>query len=144
MLTILRSCHVATSRSVAFVARSGSAAAGSSHTASCICPACVSVHRAGCACASCSRSAHSASCVCGACAGRFGTALFADVAAETETEAEPEVPAKVAAEETMAEAPAAVEAMDGIDSDEEAHNAERPARANLKKKRPRVRILVSS
>ena len=48
---------------------------------------------------------------------------MADVAeaADTETEAEAEVPAEV-------------EAMDGIASSEEAHNADRPARASIAKK----------
>lgn len=35
-----------------------------------------------------------------------------------------------------AEVPAEVEAMDGVESEEEAHNADRPARASLKKKSP--------
>ena len=40
----------------------------------------------------------------------------------------------VAEAETETEVPAEVEAMDGIASDEEAHNAERPARASIAKK----------
>jgi predicted RNA-binding protein with RPS1 domain len=90
-------------------------------------------HPSSCACASCASSLHTAACTCGACSGRRGTALFADVA-----ESEAEVPAEVEAEvpaEVEAEVPAEVEAMDGIASDDEAHNAERPARKELKKKR---------
>lgn len=45
------------------------------------------------------------------------TTLFADVAEETEV-------------------PAEVEAMEGVESNDEAHNLERPARAALKKKKP--------
>jgi len=48
--------------------------------------------------------------------GRVSTRLFSDVA-ETEI-------------------PAEVEAMDGVESNDEAHNVERPARAALKKKKP--------
>jgi len=48
--------------------------------------------------------------------GRVSTSLFADVA-ETEV-------------------PAEVEAMDGVESNDEAHNVERPARSALKKKKP--------
>lgn len=66
----------------------------------CNCPAC-SPCVAGCNCPGCQSSR---------------TALFADVAEETEV-------------------PAEVEAMDGVESTDEAHNVERPARANLKKKK---------
>lgn len=98
---------------------------------------------------------HPASCACGAC--RQGSALFADIAeAEAAAEDVPaevaaeEVPAEVAAEEVPAEVaaevvpaevtaevvPAEVDALDGIESSEEAHNVERPARKEgLKKKR---------
>jgi predicted RNA-binding protein with RPS1 domain len=96
------------------------------HSAGCLCPSCVSVgHPTSCACAACLSSLHSAACACGACSGRRGTALFADISGS-----EAEVPAEV-----EAEVPAEVEAMDGIASDDEAHNAERPARKELKKKR---------
>ncbi|CAJ1943086.1 unnamed protein product [Cylindrotheca closterium] len=55
-------------------------------------------------------------CACSSCRGvRTHTSLFADVAAE--------------------EVPAEVEAMDGIESKDEAHNADRPARKQLKKKK---------
>ncbi|VEU36196.1 unnamed protein product [Pseudo-nitzschia multistriata] len=57
-----------------------------------------------------------ARCNCPSCAGRL-TKLFADVAEETEV-------------------PAEVEAMEGVESADEAHNLERPARAALKKKKP--------
>lgn len=63
---------------------------------------------------------HGPGCSCGTCAPR-GTALFS-------TEATDEVPAEV-------------EAMDGVESAEEAHNAERPARKSLKKKGPRGKPL---
>ena len=99
-------------KSVAFVSRTASVASAGSHAAGCVCPACVSLHSAGCHCGACSRT-HSASCACPAC--RSGTALFADVAAE--------------------EVPSEVEALDGVESSEEAHNVERPARSSLKKKR---------
>eukprot|EP00531_Pseudo-nitzschia_arenysensis_P019166 CAMPEP_0116135622 /NCGR_PEP_ID=MMETSP0329-20121206/11286_1 /TAXON_ID=697910 /ORGANISM="Pseudo-nitzschia arenysensis, Strain B593" /LENGTH=326 /DNA_ID=CAMNT_0003630429 /DNA_START=166 /DNA_END=1146 /DNA_ORIENTATION=- len=46
----------------------------------------------------------------------FRTSLFADVAEET--------------------VPAEVEAMDGVESSDEAHNVERPARSSIKKKKP--------
>lgn len=84
----------------------------------CSCPACVprvAFHGAFCACAAC----------------RGGTALFADVADDAEPAAE--VVAEVV--------PAAVESMDGIESQDEAHNADRPARASLKKKPPRGKPL---
>lgn len=104
--------------------------AGRIHSAGCFCPSCVSVgHPTSCACAACANSLHSAACTCGACSGRRGTALFADVASEAEIPAEVE-----------AEVPAEVEAMDGIASNDEAHNVERPARKELKKKRKGVDI----
>jgi len=71
---------------------------------------------------------HAPGCICNACQGimktnfltfengRASTFLYADVA-ETEV-------------------PAEVEAMDGVESNDEAHNVERPARAALKKKKP--------
>ena len=42
---------------------------------------------------------------------------------------------------TAEEVPAEVEAMDGIESDEEAHNSDRPARKSIKKKGPRGKPL---
>ncbi|KAL3944405.1 MAG: hypothetical protein SGBAC_001529 [Bacillariaceae sp.] len=62
-------------------------------------------------------------CGCTSCGGvRTHTALFADVAEEAPTEVAEAVPAEV-------------EAMDGIESEDEAHNADRPAREQLKKKK---------
>ena len=55
---------------------------------------------------------------------RQTTRLFADVVEETPAETEEEVPSEV-------------EALDGIESSEEAHNADRPARKSLRKKGPR-------
>jgi predicted RNA-binding protein with RPS1 domain len=63
------------------------------------------------------------------CTGRRSTALFADLAEEVEAPSE-----EITTEETTAEIPAEVEAMDGVESVEEAHNVDRPARAQLKKK----------
>ena len=57
---------------------------------------------------------HQSDCPCPACQSRSKTALFADVAEEV---------------------PAEVEAMDGVESEEEAHNVDRPARQQLKKKK---------
>ena len=130
-----RFLRVTATRSVAFVGRSASAAVGKTHSAGCICPACVSVHPSGCACAACGRGTHPASCACTACAGRVGTALFADA---TETEAAETEATETEAAETeavVAEVPAEVEALDGVESEEEAHNVERPARKNLQKKK---------
>lgn len=58
------------------------------------------------------------------------TALFADTMLEAAVTDEP-----------AEDVPAEVEALDGIDSAEEAHNAERPARKSLKKKGPRGKPL---
>lgn len=80
-----------------------------------------SAHSAGCPCPACV-GVHSAFCNCGACRR---TVLFADAAAEAEPEAVPEE----------------VEALDGVESTEEAHNVERPARKALKKKGPRGKPL---
>jgi predicted RNA-binding protein with RPS1 domain len=90
---------------------------GSSHSVGCICPACSSkVHATGCSCALCVTGLHGFACACAAC-GIRRTALFADA-----TDGDAEVPAEV-------------EALDGIESAEEAHNADRPARSQLKKKK---------
>jgi elongation factor Ts len=78
-------------------------------------------------------SFHGSVCACAACRGGSATALFADV--------NPEAEATVAVEAT-AEVPAEVVALDGIESNDEAHNAERPARAALKKKPPRGKPLA--
>lgn len=95
--------------------RSGDSRPVVSHTAGCTCPACVGLHTPGCTCSACI-SSHSAFCLCAACRGT-NTRLFS-----TETETEEEVPPEV-------------EAQDGILSEDEAHNSERPARSSLKKKR---------
>jgi general stress protein 13 len=117
--------------SVAFVGRTAAAVVGPTHGAGCMCPSCASVHAASCACGAC----------------RQGSALFADVAEGIASEDVPaeaaaeDVPAEVAAEVVPAEVaaevvPAEVDALDGIESSEEAHNVERPARKEgLKKKR---------
>jgi len=93
----------------------------SGHRAGCSCPACTAVHPAGCACSACV-GMHSAGCVCGAC--RRSTALSSTAEAETSSDVPPEV-----------------EAMDGVQSEEEAHNVERPARKSLKKKGPKGKPL---
>jgi predicted RNA-binding protein with RPS1 domain len=77
---------------------------------------------------------HASSCACAVC-GRTSTVLFSD--ASTEAEAA-EVPAPA---EAVAEVPAEVVAMDGIESTEEAHNADRPARKAIKSKGPRGKAL---
>ena len=59
-------------------------------------------------------------CACSSCIRTGFVRLFADVTAESEA----------------VEIPAEVEALDGVESSEEAHNVERPARATLQKKRP--------
>ena len=46
------------------------------------------------------------------------------------------MPTLLYADATETEVPAEVEAMDGVESNDEAHNVERPARAALKKKKP--------
>lgn len=73
---------------------------------------------------------HGSVCACAACRGGSATALFADVNPEASAEATAEV------------VPVEVEALDGIESNDEAHNAERPARAALKKKPPRGKPLA--
>jgi predicted RNA-binding protein with RPS1 domain len=50
-------------------------------------------------------------------------------------------PESAEATATAVEVPAEVEALDGIESSEEAHNSERPARKSLKKKGPRGKAL---
>jgi len=98
---------------IAFCQTSGVAVARQSRACApgCQCAACTGVMkncRAGCACPSCMNS-------------RTATTLFADVVEEAEA---------------TAEVPAEVEAMDGVESTDEAHNVDRPARAALKKKKP--------
>lgn len=82
-----------------------------SRTAGCSCPACSGLRNA---------ASHTAGCNCPSCVNkRRRTALFADVTDDTDDD----VPAEVAA-------------MDGVESNEEAHNLERPARQQIKKKKP--------
>mmetsp|Transcript_18054 Transcript_18054/g.50175 ORF Transcript_18054/g.50175 Transcript_18054/m.50175 type:complete len:372 (-) Transcript_18054:476-1591(-) len=71
----------------------------------------------GCNCPACTGAKTCRSgCPCPKCTGASTTQLFADVAEEA--------------------VPAEVEAMEGVESSDEAHNLERPARAALKKKKP--------
>merc|ERR1712157_227633 len=77
----------------------------------------------GCLCASCTAhlkvSSRPGGCDCPSCASsRRGTLLFADVAEDSEV-------------------PSEVVAMDGVESSEEAHNISRPARQQIKKKKPK-------
>ena len=102
---------------------SGRVSSGASPTVSIVSP-----HAAGCACGACVRS-HAAGCSCGTCTRSRSMVLFS----ETVTEAE--------AADVPADVPAEVEAMDGIESSEEAHNSERPARKSLKKKSPETKPL---
>lgn len=80
----------------------------------------------GCSCPACTgrTASHSKGCNCSGCVNKLRrTVLFAendDSAAEAEA----------------SEVPAEVVAMDGIESSEEAHNVERPARQQIKKKKP--------
>jgi predicted RNA-binding protein with RPS1 domain len=80
------------------------------HSAGCPCGSCASSHSANCLCGACVRS-HTAGCTCLACG--MSTALRMSSAEE------------VAAVE---EVPTEVVALDGVADDEEAHNADRPAR----------------
>lgn len=70
-------------------------------------------HADGCFCNACIRATHAAGCGCGSCSGL--SALW--MSTEEVAEAAADVPVEVAA-------------MDGVDSEEEAHNAERPARGS--------------
>ena len=97
-------------------ARSGVQQIPSTHGSGCACASCTTVHTPGCACSAC-LATHSAACVCAACRGGSSTRLF------------------MADDEAVAEVPSEVASMDGIESEDEAHNAERPARASLSKKK---------
>jgi len=73
--------------------------------------------------------------------------LFADAVEEVapveesaDDDASP-APLEAVAEDDAAPVPAEVEAMDGIESSEEAHNADRPARKSISKKGPRGKPL---
>mmetsp|Transcript_16296 Transcript_16296/g.21320 ORF Transcript_16296/g.21320 Transcript_16296/m.21320 type:complete len:381 (+) Transcript_16296:89-1231(+) len=85
-----------------------------------------SVHAGGCACAACSIRTHAAACTCSLCV-RASTMLFS-------TATEDDAPVEVAA--AVEDVPVEVEALDGIESSEEAHNSERPARKAISKKAP--------
>lgn len=74
---------------------------------------------------------HSARCACSACSQRSRFALFTSTVDETSSE--PAV-AEAAVESVELDIPAEVQAMDGVNGETEAHNAERPARRSLKKK----------
>lgn len=103
-----------TAGSISFAPRS------TQHGAGCPCSSCVAVHPAACDCHGCS-------------SGRFNTRLFSDVA-----EAEADAPAT---EDDGDEIPDEVVAMDGVEDDDEAHNVDRPARQQLKKKKPKGKEL---
>jgi transcriptional accessory protein Tex/SPT6 len=90
------------------------------HSTSCTCPSCISFHNSNCLCSGCSKS-HPANCACFSCSGGFALRM-----SDTATE---DIPAEVEATATE-DVPAEVEALDGIASDEEAHNVERPARGS--------------
>ena len=120
--TLYITAFVSTSSSRAVTnARTSASPATFQHSAGCACPSCVGgvLHTPGCTCTACTAS-HGAFCTCPAClGGGSNTRLFSS--AETTEEA--------------AEVPPEVEAQDGILSEEEAHNTDRPARSSLKKKR---------
>jgi len=72
---------------------------------------------------------NAASCTCPTCSVRCVSSLFAEVAEETE--------APVIEDEV----PAAVAAMDGVENEDEAHNVDRPARQQLRKKKTKGKEL---
>eukprot|EP00523_Entomoneis_sp_CCMP467_P016167 CAMPEP_0168782494 /NCGR_PEP_ID=MMETSP0725-20121227/9193_1 /TAXON_ID=265536 /ORGANISM="Amphiprora sp., Strain CCMP467" /LENGTH=362 /DNA_ID=CAMNT_0008832429 /DNA_START=25 /DNA_END=1113 /DNA_ORIENTATION=+ len=74
-----------------------------------------------------SAATHSTGCACGSCQRNSPFAVLFSAVEETA--------------EAAADVPAEVEALDGIESSDEAHNAERPARKSLKKKGPRGKPL---
>eukprot|EP00545_Synedropsis_sp_CCMP1620_P012177 CAMPEP_0119015214 /NCGR_PEP_ID=MMETSP1176-20130426/10624_1 /TAXON_ID=265551 /ORGANISM="Synedropsis recta cf, Strain CCMP1620" /LENGTH=369 /DNA_ID=CAMNT_0006968487 /DNA_START=24 /DNA_END=1130 /DNA_ORIENTATION=- len=115
------------SPSVGFVRSAQGVQTTSNHASGCFCPACAPAHGKSCPCAACS-GIHSAGCGCASC-GRTSTMLFADATEEA-------APAEEVAAPAEEEVPTEVVAMDGVESNDEAHNAERPARKELKKKRP--------
>ncbi|KAL9191236.1 hypothetical protein ACHAXT_000942 [Thalassiosira profunda] len=89
--------------------RSASISKANTHPSGCGCASCASTHSPGCGCNSCA-GAHPANCDCFTCSGGFALRM------STVEEAEA--------------VPAEVEAMDGVASEEEAHNVERPARGS--------------
>ena len=84
-------------------------------------------HPAGCFCSTCTSQSHLSFCRCASCQSSSSTALFAD--------------AVDASEATTLDVPEEVAALDGVLSEDEAHNAERPARKSLKKKTPTGKAL---
>ncbi|KAG7363333.1 RNA binding S1 domain containing protein [Nitzschia inconspicua] len=99
-------------------ARSSPAIRPSQHGAGCPCSSCVGTHPASCPCDGCSSF------------GRRSTMLFADA-----------VEADATATEEGDDVPEEVVAMDGVDSNDEAHNVDRPARQQLKKKKAKGKEL---
>ncbi|GKY91153.1 hypothetical protein MPSEU_000088100 [Mayamaea pseudoterrestris] len=113
------------SQSTAFVssrtvAAAPSAASAALHPAGCFCAACVSSHTPTCLCTSC-RSINS----------KLFMASVEEVEATTEAAT---TPAEAASTDDDVAIPEEVVALDGILSEDEAHNVERPARKSLKKK----------
>lgn len=98
------------------------------HTTGCTCASCVVGLQSkncpkNCVCSSCVGFTHNNGCSCAACNPSSSTRLFADATEDA-----------APAEETEDAVPAEVEALDGIASDEEAHNEERKDnRGSLKK-----------
>lgn len=73
--------------------------------------------RTGCNCPRCQGATHKVGCNCPSCANKLlRTVLFSDASDDNEL-------------------PAEIEAMDGVESKEEAHNLERPARQKIQKKK---------
>lgn len=105
-----------TAPGAAFVTNRIASNSVATHSAGCPCASCASSHAANCLCGACVRS-HTAGCACLAC----GMKTVLRMSSEEEAEAPVEVVAEAAA-------PAEVVAMDGVASEEEAHNTERPAR----------------
>ncbi|KAL7579794.1 hypothetical protein ACA910_021928 [Epithemia clementina (nom. ined.)] len=107
------------------------------HSAGCSCPSCSGSgarHHAACPCPACSSQSsrtHSTSCSCTTCR-RKQTRLFSDA---TTTTAEPDNTDDAVAV-VDPDVPTEVAALDGIESSEEMHNTDRPARKTLRKKTP--------
>jgi len=99
-------------------------------------PATIRAHSAGCTCSTCLLSLHPRGCLCTACGGRRTGLFLADTTAEAESSS-----SSTAQEDGEAEIPAEVAALDGVLSEDEAHNAARPARQSLKKKGPKGKPL---
>lgn len=101
-------------------------------------PATIRAHSAGCTCPACLLSLHPRGCLCTACGGRRTALFLADTTAEAELSSSSSTTAQ---EDGEAEIPAEVAALDGVLSEDEAHNAARPARQSLKKKGPKGKPL---